>query len=171
MNLVTTHVCSAPSECRPTTRRFRSRRKGPTHDMASDTDLASEETFDEETLEDETLDLADEEVEDSDDEVGDSDDEVGDSADDDGDEETEAEALDELEAEELEMLTEDESSETIVVDEAAEMRAIRRAEIAMEGEPADEAHSDEFVCSECFLVKNSVQLANKRRKVCKDCAS
>lgn len=132
--------------------------------MASDTDLATEDSFDDETVEDESLELTDEEGESADEEDTES-------SDADGDKETEAEALDELEAEELEMLTEDETSETIVVDEAAEMRAIRRAQIAMEGEPADEAHSDEFVCSECFLVKNSVQLANKRRKVCKDCAS
>ena len=81
-----------------------------------------------------------------------------------------AEALDELEAEEREMLTEDESDETIVVDEAAEMRAIRRAEISMEEESADSAHSDEFVCSSCFLVKKNSQMANKRRKICFDCA-
>ncbi len=81
-----------------------------------------------------------------------------------------AEALDELEAEEREMLTEDESDETIVVDEAAEMRAIRRAEIAMDEESADSAHSDEFVCSNCFLVKKNSQMANKRRKICFDCA-
>lgn len=81
-----------------------------------------------------------------------------------------AEALDELEAEEREMLTEDESGETIVVDEAAEMRAIRRAEISMEEESADSAHSDEFVCSNCFLVKKNSQMANKRRKICFDCA-
>jgi len=81
-----------------------------------------------------------------------------------------AEALDELEAEEREMLTEDESDETIVVDEAAEMRAIRRAEISMEEESADSAHSDEFVCASCFLVKKNSQMANKRRKICFDCA-
>jgi hypothetical protein len=81
------------------------------------------------------------------------------------------EALDELEAEELEMLTEDESNETIVVDEAAELRAIRRAEIAMEAGDVDEAASDEFVCSKCFLVKSHLQLAAKRKKICFDCAS
>jgi hypothetical protein len=80
-------------------------------------------------------------------------------------------ALDELEAEELEMLTEDESNETIVVDEAAELRAIRRAEIAMEAGDVDEAASDEFVCSKCFLVKSHLQLAAKRKKICLDCAS
>ncbi len=81
------------------------------------------------------------------------------------------EALDELEAEELEMLTEDESNEAIVVDEAAEMRAIRRAEIAMEAGEVDEAASDEFVCTSCFLVKRRSQLAAKRKKICLDCAS
>ncbi len=82
-----------------------------------------------------------------------------------------AQALDELEAEELEMLTDDESDETLVVDEAAEMRAIRRAEIAMEAESVDAASADEFVCSVCFLVKRTSQLANKRKKICLDCAS
>jgi hypothetical protein len=91
-------------------------------------------------------------------------------ADTDDDGEETVEALDELEAEEREMLTEDESEETIVVDEAAEMRAIRRAEISMDEESADSAHSDEFVCSSCFLVKKNSQMANKRRKICFDCA-
>jgi hypothetical protein len=94
--------------------------------------------------------------------------EVDDSAD---SSEEKIETLDELEAEELEMLTEDESSETLVIDEAAEMRAIRRAEISMDVESVDEATSDEFVCSSCFLVKRSSQLAMKRKKICRDCAS
>jgi hypothetical protein len=85
--------------------------------------------------------------------------------------EEETEALDELEAEELDMLTEDETSETLVIDEAAEMRAIRRAEIAMDVESVDEATPDEFVCTNCFLVKRSSQLANKRKRICRDCAS
>ena len=85
--------------------------------------------------------------------------------------ESAAEALDELEAEELEMLTDDESDETLVVDEAAEMRAIRRAEIAMADESVDEAAPDEFVCQSCFLVKRMSQLAQKRKKICLDCAS
>ncbi len=83
---------------------------------------------------------------------------------------TAAPALDELEAEELEMLTEDESNEAIVVDEAAEMRAIRRAEIDMEAGEVDEATEDEFVCTSCFLVKRRSQLANSRKKICTDCA-
>jgi hypothetical protein len=88
----------------------------------------------------------------------------------DSDEEA-TETLDELEAEELEMLTEDETSEMLVIDEAAEMRAIRRAEISMDVESVDEATADEFVCTSCFLVKRSSQLANKRKKICRDCAS
>lgn len=88
----------------------------------------------------------------------------------DGDTEV-VQALDELEAEELEMLTEDEADEAIVVDEAAELRAIRRAEIAMESGEVDAASSDEFVCTSCFLVKRHNQLAAKRKKICLDCAS
>jgi len=86
------------------------------------------------------------------------------------DTEVEAEALDELEAEELEMLTEDETAEVLVVDEAAEMRAIRRAELAMDQQGVTEATEDEFVCSKCFLVLKVSQLANPRKKICKDCA-
>lgn len=129
----------------------------------------ADDTLDEEFIddEDEDLDLSDASLA-----AGTDDDEDDEDSDHDGgDDEEEAEALDELEAEELEMLTEDESVETLVVDEAAEMRAIRRAEIAMEGEAADEASSDEFVCTSCFLVKRTSQLANKRKKVCLDCAA
>ncbi len=80
------------------------------------------------------------------------------------------EALDELEAEELEMLTDDEASETLVVDEAEELRAIRRAEISMEADGGGQRARDEFVCQSCFLVLKSSQLADKRRKYCRDCA-
>ena len=82
----------------------------------------------------------------------------------------EDEAFDELEAEELEMLTEDETTETLVVDEAAEMRAIRRAELAMDQQGVVEASDGEFVCSNCFLVLKTSQLANPRKKICRDCA-
>jgi len=100
----------------------------------------------------------------------DGDDDAADGDDDDGAGGSDEEALDELEAEELEMLTEDEASETIVPDEAAEMRAIRRAEIAMDREEASEAGEDEFVCVSCYLVKRVSQLANPRKKICLDCA-
>ena len=89
----------------------------------------------------------------------------------DSDSDSDSEALDELEAEELEMLTDDESSETLVVDEAAEMRAIRREELAMDRSGADEATEGEFVCSQCFLVLKTSQLADARRNVCNDCAA
>jgi hypothetical protein len=85
--------------------------------------------------------------------------------------EGEAEALEELEGEELDMLTEDETSETLVVDEAAEMRQIRREELAMDRKGADEASEDEFVCSNCFLVLKMSQLADGKRKICRDCAA
>jgi hypothetical protein len=68
------------------------------------------------------------------------------------------------------MLTEDEESEVIQVDEAAEMRAIRREELALDKD-AESATSDEFVCQSCFLVKRTSQLADKRRKICRDCAA
>lgn len=123
--------------------------------MSSET---SEEVLEAEDLDDEILAEAESEAESDDD--NESEDGAG-----------ATEALDELEAEELEMLTEDESNEAIVVDEAAEMRAIRRAEIAMEAGDVDEAASNEFVCTKCFLVKSHLQLAAKRKKICLDCAS
>jgi hypothetical protein len=33
----------------------------------------------------------------------------------------------------------------------------------------DAVGEDEFVCSKCFLVKRTTQLADKRRKLCRDC--
>lgn len=126
----------------------------------------------------EIIDEAAEDVSDSDEEILDDeprevagvndDDEATES--DDSDNDDKDEAFDELEAEELEMLTEDETTETLVVDEAAEMRAIRRAELAMDQQGVVEATEGEFVCSRCFLVLKSVQLANPRKKICKDCA-
>jgi hypothetical protein len=128
-----------------------------TEDLNGDEDDSAEETEDGDLV---TLatDATDEEHESED------------SDDDDETPEDDTKALDELEAEELEMLTDDESVETIVVDEAAEMRAIRRAELSMERDSADEASAEEFVCTSCFLVKRSSQLANKRKKICFDCA-
>ena len=79
------------------------------------------------------------------------------------------ENLDDLEAEELEMLTEDEASESIAVDEAAELRKLRREAAEMDVDP-EQATSDEFVCQSCFLVKRSNQLADRRRRICRDCA-
>jgi len=113
---------------------------------------------------------------DDDDADGADDDEKDDAAGDgdgdgDGGGEDRAEALDELEAEELDMLTDDEESETLIVDEAQELRAIRRAEIALEGEGAGERAEDEFVCQSCYLVLKTSQLANRRKMLCRDCAA
>jgi hypothetical protein len=83
--------------------------------------------------------------------------------------ETETEALEELEAEELELL-EEEAAEALLVDEAAEMRAIQREELTMNLD-AQQAQTDEFVCASCFLVKRTSQLANRRKMICTDCAA
>jgi hypothetical protein len=129
-------------------------------DDALDDDLFEEDDVDEETLlaEDDDAIVDDEAVLESDDDDEDSTD---------GD----TEALDDLEAEELEMLTEDEASETIVVDEEAQLRDIRRAQISIEASSVGGAAENEFVCSVCFLVKKSSQLSNRRKKICHDCAA
>ena len=107
-------------------------------------------------------------VEDSDsDDDGDAED--GDDGDDEESGDSDAEALDELEAEELEMLTDDEQGERLVIDEAEEMRAIRRAEISMAQSSGTERSGDEFQCQSCFLVKKVSQLADKRNQYCRDC--
>ncbi|MGH9167948.1 MAG: hypothetical protein ACRD02_09005 [Acidimicrobiia bacterium] len=86
-------------------------------------------------------------------------------------EEEPEEALDELEAEELDMLTEDEEVEVLLVDEAAELRALRREEMLSLDVEAEEIRRNEFVCSSCFLVKRTSQLANRKRMICRDCAA
>ncbi len=90
---------------------------------------------------------------------------------DDDDDDDDSEALDELEAEELEMLTDDEESETLIVDEAAELRAIRRAELALEGDGVGERAADEFLCLGCFLVLKRTQLVDADQSLCRDCAA
>lgn len=135
-------------------------------DFDTEPDLESEFEPDlEEALEDE---LEDDELL-VDDELGVEEDDEADQEDEDLDEHEEA--LDELEAEELDMLTDDEESETLIVDEATELRAIRRAELAMEGELVGGRGEDEFVCQSCFLVLRTSQLANRRKMVCRDCAA
>lgn len=87
-------------------------------------------------------------------------------------EETEAtsEPLEELESEERSMLTDDEASESIGIDEDAALRDIMIAERSMESSDVDAAGDQEFVCQSCFLVKPYAQLRNKRKKICIDCA-
>jgi hypothetical protein len=142
-------------------------------EMNFEDDVSTDELSDEDVSED----LYDDDPADEDlllDEDASDDEEVGASGDDTtaggSDEEGETEALDDLEAEELEMLTEDEASETIVVDEETQLRDIRRAQLSMESGVAGGATEGEFVCSVCFLVKKSSQIANKRKKICLDCA-
>lgn len=135
-----------------------------------DEDDAAEEIPDpDDDLSDEIA-LIDDDADVDDDAIVGDDDEAGDGESDD-DSDSDDEAFDELEAEELEMLTEDETTEILVVDEAAEMRAIRRAELAMDQQGVVQASDGEFVCSSCFLVLKTSQLANPRKKVCKDCAA
>ena len=92
------------------------------------------------------------------------------SDDDDADGAEDGEALDKLEAEELEMLTEDEAAETIVRDEAAEMAKLRREERELNADPK-EVSTGERMCQSCFLIKRDSQFADKRKKICKDCAA
>ncbi len=128
-----------------------------------DDDDISDDLFDDEPAED---DLIDEDLEDDDVTPG----VDADEDDDDEDEDEDTEALDDLEAEELDMLTDDEASETIAADEEKQLRDIRRAQISIEASAAGGAGANEFVCSSCFLVKKTSQLANKRKKICRDCA-
>ncbi len=82
------------------------------------------------------------------------------------DEET-AEALEELENQELQLLDE-EANEALLVDEVAELRAMRREELTLNVD-AQSPKADEFVCQSCFMVKRTSQLANKRKMICFDC--
>ncbi len=86
----------------------------------------------------------------------------------DHDEET-AEALEELESQELK-LQDDEANEALLVDEVAELRAMRREELTLNVD-AQGQKSDEFVCQSCFMVKRTSQLANKRKMICQDCVA
>ena len=77
-------------------------------------------------------------------------------------------ALDALEAEELETVETNESA-TILVDEASEIMAIRREEVAFDL-TAQSRQGDEFVCRSCFLLLKNVQLADRQNMLCVDCA-
>ena len=132
-------------------------------DDLSDEDIANEELgdelFDDEPVDDDAL------LDEDDDGGGATEGKAGDE-----ESEGDTEALDDLEAEELEMLTDDEASETIVVDEETALRDIRRAQISMESGVPGGPTEKEFVCSVCFLVKRSSQMASRRKKICLDCA-
>jgi hypothetical protein len=141
-------------------------------DEVSD-DVLPDEPLEDDLLEDEVVDedaLLDVEEPIADDDIDDVVVEVVSDDDTDTEADSDTEALDDLEAEELEMLTEDEASETIVVDEETQLRDIRRAQISIEAGTVGGAGKDEFVCSVCFLVKKSSQLSSRRKKMCLDCA-
>ena len=141
-------------------------------------DIEDPEDLDEEDLDEDLddieddLDLVDDDYEETDEDY-DADEEDGDGSEsdeggDEHDEET-AEALEELENQELQLL-EDEASEALLVDEVEELRAMRRAELTMNVD-AQSQKSDEFVCQSCFMVKRISQLANRRKMICQDCVS
>jgi hypothetical protein len=124
-------------------------------DVVDEVELDVDEDIDDDDESDEIV---------ADDEVADDDDEED--TDDDAEVEVD-EALEELEAEELELLAE-EAEDSLLVNEATELREIRRAELGL-NVGAQAARVDEFVCSSCFLVKRTSQLANKRKLICRDC--
>ncbi len=125
-------------------------------DFVDDDDDEEEiEVVDDDALEGDAVDDDEDDDFDDDDEDDDEDDEEADRD----------EALEELEAAELEI---EDDPETLLVDEAAEIREMRRDELGIGGS-AREQSADEFVCTECFLVKKVSQLANKKRRVCRDC--
>ena len=76
-------------------------------------------------------------------------------------------ALDDLDEEELEKVETNESA-TILVDEASEIMAIRREEVAFDLS-AQSRRGDEFVCISCFLLLKKVQLADRENMICQDC--
>jgi hypothetical protein len=135
-------------------------------------DLEDVEDIDEEALEeelDEDLTVVEDEAFDDDEDLVADEEEVEDEAedeDDDHDDET-AEALEELENQELQLL-DDEANEAMLVDEVAELRAMRREELTLNVD-AQSQKDDEFVCQSCFMVKRTSQLANKRKMICFDC--
>jgi len=152
----------------------------PIEDEADDLEDIEEveeiDDIDEDALDDDALDDDVEETtlavvleEDFEEEIeADVDDEDDDEEDDDDDHDDEtAEALEELENQEMELLDE-EANEAMLVDEVAELRAMRREELTLNVD-AQIQKDDEFVCQSCFMVKRTSQLANKRKMICFDC--
>ena len=136
-----------------------------TEEEEVDDDDIDEEEVDDELIEEDVLD--DDAYEAEDDAADDDDDDDEDGEEDAADPDAPA-ALDELEAEELEIVDEP-TPQTMLVDEASEIRAIRRQELTLDVE-RESQQTDEFVCASCFLVLKRSQLANKRKLLCVDCA-
>ena len=131
----------------------------PEIDDEEDLDLADDDLLDEE---DEDID------EGIDDEDGEEDDEDDSGGGDDDEDDQQTVILDALEAEELETVEANDPA-TILVDEASEIKALRRKEMAIDAE-ADSRRVDEFVCNSCFLLLKNVQLADPDKALCVDCA-
>lgn len=127
---------------------------------------------DDDLIDDEDEDIDDEiDGEDGEDDRGDEDDidddeDEEDDQDDEDDQETVT--LDALEAEELENVEANDPA-TILVDEASEIKALRRKEMAIDLD-ADPQRVDEFVCNSCFLLLKNVQLADPDKALCVGCA-
>ena len=142
-------------------------------DVDEEDDLDPDEDLEEDDLDpDEDIDEDDDLDEgDLDDDDLDEDDINGGDQDEDDDEEDEDDqktvTLDALEAEELETVETNDPA-TILVDEASEIKALRRKEMAIDVE-ADSRRVDEFVCTSCFLLRKNVQLADHKNMLCADC--
>lgn len=133
----------------------------PDEDIEEDEDLDPDEDIeDDDDLDDDEDGLDDDDID------GDDEDEDGDDDEDDEDDQ-ETVTLDALEAEELDTVETNDPA-TILVDEASEIKALRRVEMAIDVE-ADSRRVDEFVCTSCFLLRKNVQLADPENMLCADC--
>ena len=128
-----------------------------------DGDLDDEDIEDDDDLDDDEDGLDDEDIDGDD--AGEDEDEDDDDEDDEDDQKTVT--LDALEAEELDTVETNDPA-TILVDEASEIKALRRVEMAIDVE-ADTRRVDEFVCTSCFLLRKNVQLADPKNMLCADC--
>lgn len=128
-------------------------------DLDPDEDIDEDDDLDEGDLDDDDLD--------EDDIDGGDQDEDDDEDDEDDEDDQKTVTLDALEAEELETVETNDPA-TILVDEASEIKALRRKEMAIDVE-ADSRRVDEFVCTSCFLLRKNVQLADHKNMLCADC--
>ncbi len=118
--------------------------------------------FEEDFADDEDLDN------DLDNDFGSTDDYPEDSERDDDDESDEEDELSGLEVEELNMVSEGGSGNTVTSEQAMEVASFRREELSIN--PDDHAiRLNEFMCEYCFLVKRVTQRASGRSNVCIDC--
>lgn len=130
---------------------------------------------------DEAVDL-DEELEELDEEIIDEDADVGDVVVDDDEDEDEGSTIapdakpaddeddDVPDADDVEASLDVILKERLVVEDIVEDEESPEPEDRGEGnERVLPKQSDEFVCSSCFLVKNTNQLADKKKGLCRDC--